>query len=64
MSPLRAIVAEFVIDADVADALTERLDAAIVSPMRAEVAGLREELEEAKQDLALITNLKGGQGRD
>jgi hypothetical protein len=64
MSPLRAIVAEFVIDADVADALVERLDAAIVSPMRAEIAGLREELEEAKQDLALITNLKGGQGRD
>jgi hypothetical protein len=52
MSPLRAIVAEFVIDADVAAALTERLDAAIVAPMRAEIAGLREQVEELKQELA------------
>jgi hypothetical protein len=59
MSPLRAIVAEFVIDADVADALTERLDAAIVSPMRAEIAGLREQLVTATEDLAEITKLKG-----
>ena len=58
MSPLRAIIAEFVIDADVADALTERLDAAIVSPMRAEVAGLREQLVTVTEDLAEITNLK------
>ena len=59
MSPLRAIVAEFVIDADVADALVERLDAAIVSPMRAEIAGLREQLVTATEDLAEITKLKG-----
>ena len=58
MSPLRAIVAEFVIDADVADALVERLDAAIVSPMRAEIAGLREQLVTATEDLAEITKLK------
>ena len=58
MSPLRAIVAEFVLDSDTADALTERLDAAIVSPMRAEVAGLREQLVTVTEDLAEITNLK------
>ena len=58
MSPLRAIVAEFVIDADTADALVERLDAAIVSPMRAEIAGLREQLVTVTEDLAEITNLK------
>jgi hypothetical protein len=58
MSPLRAIVAEFVIDADVADALVERLDAAIVSPMRAEIAGLREQLVTVTEDLAEITKLR------
>jgi hypothetical protein len=58
MSPLRAIGAEFVIDADVADALTERLDAAIVSPMRAEIAGLREQLVTVTEDLAEITKLR------
>jgi hypothetical protein len=59
MSPLRAIVAEFVLDADVAAALVERLDAAIVEPMRAEIAGLREQLVTATEDLAEITKLKG-----
>jgi hypothetical protein len=58
MSPLRAIVAEFVIDADTADALTERLDAAIVSPMRAEIAGLREQLAERDSELATLATLK------
>ena len=58
MSPLRAIVAEFVIDADVADALVERLDAAIVSPMRAEIAGLREQLAERDSELATLATLK------
>jgi hypothetical protein len=58
MSPLRAIVAEFVLDADVADALVERLDAAIVSPMRAEIAGLREQLVTVTEDLAEITKLR------
>jgi len=42
----------------VADALTERLDAAIVSPMRAEIAGLREQLVTVTEDLAEITKLR------
>jgi hypothetical protein len=58
MSPLRAIVAEFVIDADTAAALTERLDAAIVSPMRAEIVGLREQLAERDSELATLATLK------
>jgi hypothetical protein len=57
MSPLRAIVAEFVIDADVAAALTERIDAAIVTPMRAEIAGLREQLAERDGELAALAQL-------
>jgi hypothetical protein len=58
MSPLRAIVAEFVLDADVADALVERLDAAIVAPMRAEIVGLREQLAERDSELATLATLK------
>ena len=56
MSPLRAIVAEFVLDSDTAAALTERLDAAIVSPMRAEIAGLREQLAERETELTETAN--------
>jgi hypothetical protein len=55
MSPLKALIYAVLPDQR-ADELTERIDAEIVEPLMAEIAGLRAQVEEKTQELAVITS--------
>ena len=54
MSPLKKLIYEALPDQR-ADDLTERIDAEIVEPLMAEIAGLRAQVEELKQEQAVVT---------
>jgi len=54
MSPLKALIYAVLPDKR-ADELTERIDAEIVEPMRIEILGLRAQVEEKTQELAVVT---------
>ena len=56
MSPLRAIVVNYVLDADIANVLTEVLDERIVRPMKAEIDSLRMALAAREAELAETAN--------
>ena len=55
MSPLKALIYAVLPDQR-ADELTERIDAEIVEPLMAEIVGLRAQVEELKQEQAVITS--------